>query len=336
MTFNPLAGWTVASLVPHLAENPTVAELGNQSLTVSDDVLKKILNKADSDMVLGDHIDRPAIQSLIGMKPEDKLPFTEAFYKMLGFSNYAAIDINSTFGSLMMDLNLDLRSHYNFQETYDLVTNNGTGEHIFNQYAVYKNMHEMANVGGIMLHIMPFINWVNHGFYNYHPVLYADLAAANDYTIVRLALANRWGREVVIDLADKPVAKKSKPPSKPKRPALPPSLLHRIARRLGARRVAVALGLPRPRSTSRIKVDHNGPPPRVGLGDALLPIKPKYRDVPLALAIKWLQSENIPNIVVVAALKKLNDADFVMPMQGRYVSEIESAEISDRYEVQSD
>ena len=115
MTFNPLAGWTVASLVPHLAENPTVMELGNQGLTVNDDVLRKILNKADSDMVLGDHIDRPAIQSLIGMKPEDKEPFTEAFYKMLGFSNYAAIDTNSRFGSLMMDVNLDLRSHYNFR-----------------------------------------------------------------------------------------------------------------------------------------------------------------------------------------------------------------------------
>jgi hypothetical protein len=336
MSFNPLAGWTVASLIPHLAENPTVIELGNQSFTVSDEILRKIINKADSDMVLGNQIDRPAIQNLIGMKPEDKQPLTEAFYKMLGFSNYAAIDTNSNLGSLMMDLNLDLRSHYKFQETYDLITNIGTSEHIFNQYAVFKNVHDMTNVNGLMLHIMPFVNWVNHGFYNYHPVLYADLAAANDYVVVRLALANGWGREVVIDLADKPVASKSKPPSNPKRPAPPPSLLRRIARRLGARRVAVALGLPRPRPVSRIKVDLNGPPPHVGLREALLSIKPKYRDVPLGLAIRWLYSEDIPNIMVVAALKKRKDTGFVMPMQGRYVTDIESTEISKRYGVQSE
>ncbi len=63
----------------------------------------------------------------------------------------------------------------------DLVTDNGTGEHLFNQAQVWANQHELTKAGGVMLKIMPFTPWFNHGFYNFNPIIYRDVAAANNY-----------------------------------------------------------------------------------------------------------------------------------------------------------
>ena len=51
-----------------------------------------------------------------------------------------------------------------------------------------------------MLHVMPFVNWLNHGFFNFHPIFFTDLAVANNYAVKRLAIGNRWGK--IIELQD--------------------------------------------------------------------------------------------------------------------------------------
>jgi hypothetical protein len=112
-------------------------------------------------------------------------PSTEAFYKSLGF-NYLALDVNEAMGAVICDLNVTGHPHRG-----ELITNNGTSEHIFNQASCFQNAHEMCKTDGIMLHILPFTPWLNHGFYNYNPILFRDLAAANDYEMVFTAIANR-------------------------------------------------------------------------------------------------------------------------------------------------
>lgn len=149
-------------------------------------------------------VDLAALKSLGGLprgvtlKKASSQPQTEAYYRALGFSTYEAIDINSRFGSHVMDLNLDLARHYGFSRRYDLVVNVGTSEHIFDQAAVLRNAHNLAADGGLMLHIVPFTGYTNHGFYNYQPNLFYDLAAANGYAIVKLLLADRY--QVLLDL----------------------------------------------------------------------------------------------------------------------------------------
>lgn len=110
---------------------------------------------------------------------------TQGFYESLGFL-YLALDVNEKFGAKIADLN---ETGHSFRA--DLITNNGTSEHIFDQRAVFQNAHEMTK--GLMLHVLPFTPWLNHGFYNYNPILFRDLAAANDYEMVFIALANRTG-----------------------------------------------------------------------------------------------------------------------------------------------
>lgn len=108
---------------------------------------------------------------------------TEDFYKSLGIE-YLALDVNEKMGAVICDLNKTGHSH-----RAELVTNNGTSEHIFNQAACFQNAHEMST--DVMLHVLPFTPWINHGFYNYNPILFRDLAAANDYKTIFQAIANR-------------------------------------------------------------------------------------------------------------------------------------------------
>jgi SAM-dependent methyltransferase len=184
MTFNPLAAMCVSGLLDELPSNPTVMELGNQTFHVGEATMAKIA------AALG----RP-LSSLPYVNGQDRAHSPEAYYKALGFASYAAIDVNSLYGSLVMDLNRDLRTDYGFTDTFDLVTNIGTGEHIFNQAALFKNAHDLTKVGGIMMHIAPN-DWSNHGFFSYSPLLYGDLARANGYEIVRLSMAGETGYSI--------------------------------------------------------------------------------------------------------------------------------------------
>ena len=109
-------------------------------------------------------------------------------YEWLGVKNYTAIDSNGGKKSLIFDLNEDLDTKYNFNQEYDLVTNHGTIEHVFNQYACFKNMHDLTKKEGYMLHWLPFFGHINHCFFNYHPQFFMDLALANNYHIEGLWL----------------------------------------------------------------------------------------------------------------------------------------------------
>ena len=47
-----------------------------------------------------------------------------------------------------------------------------------------------------MLHVLPFVNYLNHGFFSYNPILFHDLAAANRYELCRLSIASNRGFEI--------------------------------------------------------------------------------------------------------------------------------------------
>lgn len=104
-------------------------------------------------------------------------------YKWLGINEYESIDSNGDSGAYVFDLNEDIGKKYSYTKTFDLVTNHGTTEHVFNQYMCFKNIHELTKKGGYMLHGLPFQGYVGHCFYNYQPNFYIDLALANRYEI---------------------------------------------------------------------------------------------------------------------------------------------------------
>jgi hypothetical protein len=76
--------------------------------------------------------------------------------------------------------------------TFDLVTNVGTSEHVTDQVNTFRVIHDFARPGADFLHSVPFCGYFNHALYNYHPIFFIFLAAANAYEIVHLELSDPW------------------------------------------------------------------------------------------------------------------------------------------------
>jgi hypothetical protein len=128
----------------------------------------------------------------------EQIKETRDFYRHLGFTDYVAVDMNSKMSAEVMDLNKSLRRDYGYTRSFSLVTNIGTGEHVFDQRSVFENMHDLCEVGGVMLNMLPSYGWVNHGFFNFQPVLFRDLAYANGYQWLFLWIGDRWGQRAEV------------------------------------------------------------------------------------------------------------------------------------------
>lgn len=133
------------------------------------------------------------LSNISGKKLRDPIDKVWDYFTDLGFSNYLAIDVNTELRAVAMDLNFILKDKYNYTTEFDYVTNNGTGEHIFDQRTVFENMHNLCKPGGIMINVLPFAPWFNHCFYSFHPGLFRDIAAANGYEWQFMWLAQNSG-----------------------------------------------------------------------------------------------------------------------------------------------
>lgn len=108
----------------------------------------------------------------------------EAIYReVLGCDEYISIDMHGP-DALKMDLNQPIDAY----RTFHFVANHGTAEHIFNIAQVFRTMHDHCAKDWFMLHEGPFTGWLEHGFYNLQPTLFYDLAIANRYEIVIMAV----------------------------------------------------------------------------------------------------------------------------------------------------
>jgi SAM-dependent methyltransferase len=104
----------------------------------------------------------------------------------LGQSSYRAIDLGSTEPAWRQDLNRP----FDLGARFDIVVNNGTSEHIFDQANVFVMMHEHTKPGGHMIHFTCGLGWIDHGFYNVQPHFFFDLAKYNDYDVLSCVFAN--------------------------------------------------------------------------------------------------------------------------------------------------
>lgn len=257
MSFNNVAAKSVVNILNQLPHDPTVCELGNQTINLEADAVSPSGYRR--------------VTELNGQS-------AELYYRALGFSDYVALDVNEKFGSHIVDLNhLAIpQLPEGVRTRFSLVTNNGTGEHLFNQLAIFQNCHDLCEIGGIMLHIMPLTNWINHGFYSFHPLLYVDVAGANRYELVRLSVADRLGFEVQLPVDN----------------------------------VAAC--------TEQLKARVKGG----ALFDAVKRVSEHEREKSKAA---------FPNVIVVAALRKVHEGPFCMPMQGKYVGDITSDKVASNY-----
>ncbi len=126
-------------------------------------------------------VPRKTRELTIKEKEVSKSMLPQDMYKRIGINRYASIDTNGHNNAHVFDMNKDLATDYGYHEKFDLVTNFGTTEHICNQAQIFKNMHDLCTINGLMIGIVPFQGALNHGFFNYQPLFFEHIALANDY-----------------------------------------------------------------------------------------------------------------------------------------------------------
>jgi len=116
-----------------------------------------------------------------------------AIYAHLGLSERICIDYSDK-ADIRVNLNYTSLSIPGIDARFDVVTNQGFSEHVFNQWAVFECIHYACKPQGLMFHVLPCQGWADgegwgHGFFQYQPNFFRHLAAANQYELIDLQLS---------------------------------------------------------------------------------------------------------------------------------------------------
>ncbi|WP_130470556.1 hypothetical protein [Candidatus Magnetaquicoccus inordinatus] len=136
-----------------------------------------------------------------------------SLFKRFGFE-YRCIDMtNLPFEMLKWDLNI-IECPPEHLGRYLLTTNLGTSEHVFNQYNVFRLIHDLTSVGGYIVNSLPSNGWLDHSFFNYSPVFFKKLASANGYALnfIGLVVFEYQGNKLLTSLSALPPRKEDYPP----------------------------------------------------------------------------------------------------------------------------
>ncbi|MCU0711475.1 MAG: class I SAM-dependent methyltransferase [Pirellula sp.] len=117
----------------------------------------------------------------------------DSLFEFLGFEQSVRMDRSDYEGAEeRLDLN-SAETPLHLRDSFDLILDSGTIEHIFEIGRAMQHCLQMAKVGGRIIHLTPTSNAVNHGFYSVSPALFADFYRANGCEIEKLWLCRMKG-----------------------------------------------------------------------------------------------------------------------------------------------
>lgn len=116
-----------------------------------------------------------------GMGGEPRRRLASAWYAEWGCDRYVSVDGNGR-GTITADLNQPLLPI----GEYDLVTDFGTGEHIFDQAQVWRTLHRLVEPGGYIVFDRPAQGYEKHCFYLTNECVFRNIAEANGYRLLWL------------------------------------------------------------------------------------------------------------------------------------------------------
>jgi len=159
----------------HLPQSGTVVDFGDQNL----------FDPGHAGRCFPDFVDRSN-----GLSAYQQVTL---LYSLLGLVNRKCVDYNDN-ADHRLDLNYSALSNPEIESSFDVVTNQGFSEHVFNQHAVFEAIHHCCKRAGLMFHVLPCQGWADndgygHGFYQYQPNFFRHLALANNYTILDIEIS---------------------------------------------------------------------------------------------------------------------------------------------------
>lgn len=125
------------------------------------------------------------------MAPEKIIAAKKFYIEEKGVLKHISIDLTGSFGSLILNLCRPVPKI--MINKFHLITDYGTSEHVNNQYQVFKNVHDMCRVNGMMIHTLPIPNnFKNHCRYYYPKDFFTELARLCGYKILKLEIKNAY------------------------------------------------------------------------------------------------------------------------------------------------
>lgn len=110
----------------------------------------------------------------------------EHWYREHGAGHYESIDANGR-GTIYHDLNEPMTPGQRF----DLVTDFGTSEHVFNFGECWRTIHKLTKPRGFIAFEKNLDGHRDHGFYNVQVTAWVSLAEANSYHVERLTIEEK-------------------------------------------------------------------------------------------------------------------------------------------------
>lgn len=152
-----------------------VVEIGSQEIHIKKEDLADLYEQIGLDKKLLDsHLN-------INNWPNHPRESAKSFYKDIGINDYTSIDLNGELNSIPLDLNNELTDKSLFNK-FDLVTDFGSAEHVFNISECYKTIHKMAKVNGIIIICQTVFK--GNGYFYFDRSFLEGIAAANKYKIL--------------------------------------------------------------------------------------------------------------------------------------------------------
>jgi hypothetical protein len=183
------------ALQSKIPPNAAVFDLGSQDLWTEREPLRRVARRH-----LSPEACETAIHEIFGDEAKPGSDAQRAFYSIFGGHSYRSLDLSDPRADYAHDLSYPLPDI----GKYDVVTNFGTTEHVFNIGQSFENIHNLLNVGGLQLHTLPAYGYIDHGFYNIHPCAYLDMAKANEYEIVDFNYIDNINTRMARPIEDEP------------------------------------------------------------------------------------------------------------------------------------
>ena len=159
----------------HLKNSKNVFEIGSQELHLKKEDLKQLFDNAGLKSNLVDEY--PNINNW----PERPRCPAKYFYESLGIKEYQSMDINGDYGAIVHDLNKPFEDRSKFNK-FDIVTDYGSCEHVFDIAECYRTMHNLTKPGGYIIIYQAVLK--GNGYFKFDDSFFEGIAAANNYNII--------------------------------------------------------------------------------------------------------------------------------------------------------
>ena len=159
----------------HFSNVKAVCEIGAQEIHVPLNIFESSLEQAG--IVETSQKDFPGLSNW----PDYPRCSAKYLYKKLGVLEYQCVDVNGDHGAINHDLNYELTTTELFGK-FDLVTDHGACEHVFNVAEAYRTLHKLCKPGGLIVIAQSL--WAGNGYFLYDRSFVDGIAAANSYEVL--------------------------------------------------------------------------------------------------------------------------------------------------------